>query len=104
MHFATKLSQFTLGTSYTPRDIQQIACDEGLLGTAAGVTQAKYKIVALNTKFLIPLKPNDTRQSAAFWISFPDSVDNINKGQNMQRSIQLTLRSVRVTIVAVQKR
>jgi hypothetical protein len=51
MYFTTRLSQFTLGDSYTPRDIQHTAWDEGLLGKAAGVAQAKYKIVALHTKF-----------------------------------------------------
>ena len=51
MYCTAKLSQFTLSASYMPRDIQHIAGEEGLLGTATEVAQAKNKIVALYTKF-----------------------------------------------------
>jgi hypothetical protein len=61
MYFTAKLSQFTSNASYMPRDIQHIAKEGGLLGTATEVAQAKYKIVALNTKFYYRTMPVTAR-------------------------------------------
>jgi hypothetical protein len=50
MYCTAKLWQFTLSASYLSRDIQHIAGEGWLLGTATEVAQAKNKIVALYTK------------------------------------------------------